>query len=248
MVDPAAEHAQIERPAGVAPRRDHAAVDDRARAAPRRSRRRAENLVPATIELARAGGTVGEWAARCARCSASTAPRPVSEPWPPRPSASLSTVRERVQAAARELGRTDPPARRQARTRRSLERRRADRGRGPRRRHGGRVPGDPADARREIAAAARDEDVDVVGLSILSGSHLELVPETIASCAASRGRRARRGRRHHPRRRPATGCSWPVSRACTRRRTTASRRSSRTSPSSGSRTGAARRPPRQAPE
>jgi ethylmalonyl-CoA mutase len=31
----------------------------------------------------------------------------------------------------------------------------------------------------EIAAAARDEDVDVIGLSILSGSHLELVPEVI---------------------------------------------------------------------
>ena len=31
----------------------------------------------------------------------------------------------------------------------------------------------------QIATAASDEDVDVVGLSILSGSHLELVPETI---------------------------------------------------------------------
>jgi (2R)-ethylmalonyl-CoA mutase len=31
----------------------------------------------------------------------------------------------------------------------------------------------------QIAAVARDEDVDVIGLSILSGSHLELVPETI---------------------------------------------------------------------
>jgi (2R)-ethylmalonyl-CoA mutase len=31
----------------------------------------------------------------------------------------------------------------------------------------------------QIAVAARDEDVDVVGLSILSGSHLELVPETL---------------------------------------------------------------------
>jgi len=30
-----------------------------------------------------------------------------------------------------------------------------------------------------IAAAALDEDVDVVGLSILSGSHLELVPEVL---------------------------------------------------------------------
>jgi len=31
----------------------------------------------------------------------------------------------------------------------------------------------------QIAAVARDEDVDVVGLSILSGSHLELVPEVL---------------------------------------------------------------------
>jgi ethylmalonyl-CoA mutase len=31
----------------------------------------------------------------------------------------------------------------------------------------------------EIAAAARDEDVDIVGISILSGSHLELVPEVV---------------------------------------------------------------------
>ena len=31
----------------------------------------------------------------------------------------------------------------------------------------------------EIALAARDEDVDVVGISILSGSHLELVPEIV---------------------------------------------------------------------
>jgi (2R)-ethylmalonyl-CoA mutase len=31
----------------------------------------------------------------------------------------------------------------------------------------------------QIAASARDEDVDVVGLSILSGSHMELIPETV---------------------------------------------------------------------
>jgi (2R)-ethylmalonyl-CoA mutase len=36
----------------------------------------------------------------------------------------------------------------------------------------------------QIAAAARDEDVDVVGLSILSGSHLQLVPETIRELRA----------------------------------------------------------------
>src|SRR5690606_10554872 len=32
-------------------------------------------------------------------------------------------------------------------------------------------------ASEQIAASARDEDPDVIGLSILSGSHLELVPD-----------------------------------------------------------------------
>jgi (2R)-ethylmalonyl-CoA mutase len=31
----------------------------------------------------------------------------------------------------------------------------------------------------QIAAVARDEDVDVVGLSILSGSHMQLVPDVV---------------------------------------------------------------------
>jgi (2R)-ethylmalonyl-CoA mutase len=35
----------------------------------------------------------------------------------------------------------------------------------------------------QIAVAARDEDVDLVGISILSGSHLELVPQIIAELA-----------------------------------------------------------------
>ncbi|HEY3485875.1 MAG TPA: protein meaA [Ilumatobacteraceae bacterium] len=35
----------------------------------------------------------------------------------------------------------------------------------------------------QIAASARDEDPDVIGLSILSGSHLELVPEVVARLA-----------------------------------------------------------------
>ena len=34
--------------------------------------------------------------------------------------------------------------------------------------------------RAEIVAAARDEDVDVVGLSVLSGAHLAIVPEIVA--------------------------------------------------------------------
>jgi ethylmalonyl-CoA mutase len=37
----------------------------------------------------------------------------------------------------------------------------------------------------EIVAAARDEDVDVVGLSILSGAHLSLVPEVVEGLRAA---------------------------------------------------------------
>jgi (2R)-ethylmalonyl-CoA mutase len=35
-----------------------------------------------------------------------------------------------------------------------------------------------------IAAAARDEDVDIIGLSLLSGSHRTLVPETLHALQA----------------------------------------------------------------
>ena len=54
----------------------------------------------------------------------------------------------------------------------------------------------------QIAAAARDEDVDLVGLSVLSGSHRELVPETVRLLRDGGRRRAGRRRRHHPRGRP----------------------------------------------
>ena len=37
----------------------------------------------------------------------------------------------------------------------------------------------------QIAASARDEDPDVIGLSILSGSHLELVPTVLSELRAA---------------------------------------------------------------
>ena len=37
----------------------------------------------------------------------------------------------------------------------------------------------------QIAASARDEDPDVIGLSILSGSHLALVPEVMSQLRAA---------------------------------------------------------------
>ena len=38
----------------------------------------------------------------------------------------------------------------------------------------------------------------VVGLSVLSGSHMDLVPEVLGACARPAWRRAGHRRRHHP--------------------------------------------------
>jgi (2R)-ethylmalonyl-CoA mutase len=136
------------------------------------------NLFPATLELARAGGTVGEWAGalrdvfgeyRAPTGVGAVAAAPVG---------SMMPVRERVQAAARELG---GPVRLlvgkpglDGHSNGAEQIAVAARDAGMEVVYQG-IRLTPA----QIAAAARDEDVDVVGLSVLSGSHLELVPETI---------------------------------------------------------------------
>jgi (2R)-ethylmalonyl-CoA mutase len=179
VVEAAAEAEQIERLEQWRADRDAGAVRgalDRLRATAATD----ESLVPATIELARAGGTVGEWAGVLREVfgeyRAPTGVGAVSVA----PGDELLSVRERVQAAARELG-------------------------GPIRLLVGKPGLDghsngaeqiavaARDAGMEvvyqgirltpeqIAAAARDEDVDVVGLSILSGSHASLVPATVAA-------------------------------------------------------------------
>ena len=62
----------------------------------------------------------------------------------------------------------------------------------------------------QIVAAAVAEDVHLVGISILSGSHMELVPEILAGPArCGRRRRARHRRRDHPRHRCRARCGPP---------------------------------------
>ena len=176
-LDPAAEREQIASLAKWRAERDDAAVThalDQVRSVAATD----ENLMEATIALARAGGTVGEWAGALrevfgeyrAPTGVSGVAASVGEP--------MLEVRARVKALADELG-------------------------GPLRMLVGKPGLDghsngaeqiavaARDAGMEvvyqgirltpaqIAAAARDEDVDVIGLSILSGSHLELVPETL---------------------------------------------------------------------
>jgi (2R)-ethylmalonyl-CoA mutase len=137
-----------------------------------------ENLMPATIELAKAGGTVGEWAGALRdvfgeyRAPTGVGAAAVA------PAAEFVAVRERIRADSARLG---GPIRLLV----------AKPGLDGHSNGAEQIAVAARDAGFEviyqgirltpaqIAAAARDEDVDVIGLSILSGSHLELVPETL---------------------------------------------------------------------
>ena len=142
-----------------------------------------ENLVPSTIALARAGGTVGEWAGALrdvfGEYRAPTGVGAVAAPI-----GDLAAVRDRVRVATKELGGQlrllvgKPGLDGHSNGAEQIAVAARDAGfevvyQG--------IRLTPA----QIAAAARDEDVDVVGLSILSGSHLELIPETLAALRAA---------------------------------------------------------------
>jgi (2R)-ethylmalonyl-CoA mutase len=143
-----------------------------------------ENLVPATIAFAKAGGTVGEWAGALREVFGEyRAPTGVSGV-AVKPGADMESVRAEVKGVA---DRTGGPIRLlvgkpglDGHSNGAEQIAVAARDAGIEVVYQGirLTPG-------EIAAAARDEDVDVVGLSILSGSHLALVPETVAALRAA---------------------------------------------------------------
>jgi (2R)-ethylmalonyl-CoA mutase len=152
--------------------------DDAVRRALDELRRTAEtddNLMPATIALAHAGGTTGEWAAALREVFGEyRAPTGVSGAIGQR-GAEIATLLERVKAIP-----GGPPKLLVAKPGLDGHSNGAEQIAVAARDAGFEVVYQgirltPA----EIAAAARDEDVDVVGLSILSGSHLELVPQVI---------------------------------------------------------------------
>ncbi|HEV7525825.1 MAG TPA: protein meaA [Acidimicrobiia bacterium] len=140
--------------------------------------RTTENLVPATIALAKVGGTVGEWAGALREVFGEyRAPTGVGAV-AVQPGAEMEEVRELVRGIADETGRPirllvgKPGLDGHSNGAEQIAVAARDAGfeviyQG--------IRLTPA----EIAAAARDEDVDVVGLSILSGSHLGLVPDTL---------------------------------------------------------------------
>jgi (2R)-ethylmalonyl-CoA mutase len=177
VVDAAAEREQIDAISSWRAARDNGAVVA-ALDALRRAAATTANLVPATIALAKAGGTVGEWAGALREIFGEyRAPTGVGGVAVAATEA-LVEVRERIQAAARDRG---------APYRMLVGKPGLDG-------HSNGAEQIAVAARdaglevvyqgirltpEQIAAAARDEDVDVVGLSILSGSHLDLVPETL---------------------------------------------------------------------
>ena len=125
----------------------------------RRSRRRSTalaeaaadesvNLMPATIEAAKAGATTGEWAETLREVfGAYRGPTGVDGSATGGNAELLAEVREQRRRGQRVDRPPDPDPRRQARPRRPLQRRRADRRPRPRRRHGGHLPGHPPDPR-----------------------------------------------------------------------------------------------------
>ena len=136
--------------------RDQAAVDRALEGLAKAARDPSANVMPATIEAAKAGATTGEWAGVLREVfgdyRAPTGVGAAAESGDGALLAECPRPRRRAGRAAR------PPAAhpgRQAGPRRALERRRADRRPRPRRRHGGDLPGDPPDARADRRLRAR---------------------------------------------------------------------------------------------
>ncbi|HTZ08268.1 MAG TPA: methylmalonyl-CoA mutase family protein, partial [Acidimicrobiales bacterium] len=138
----------------------------------------ADNVMPATIALAHAGGTTGEWAGALRQVFGEyRAPTGVGGGAGSR-AAGLATAAERSRRLAERAG--GPPRLLVAKPGLDGHSNGAEQIAVAARDAGFEVvyQGIRLSA-EQIAAAARDEDVDVVGISILSGSHLELVPEVL---------------------------------------------------------------------
>jgi (2R)-ethylmalonyl-CoA mutase len=182
-VDPAEEAALVEQVAQWRAARSTGAVESALHDL-RRAAEDGSNIMVATIALARAGGTTGEWADALRQVFGEyRGPTGVSAA-PSARGAELAPLRARMAELAETLG--GPPRILVAKPGLDGHSNGAEQIAVAARDAGFEVVyqgirSSPA----EIAAAARDEDVDLVGLSILSGSHLSLVPEVQKELAAA---------------------------------------------------------------
>jgi (2R)-ethylmalonyl-CoA mutase len=134
-----------------------------------------ENVMPATIALAQAGGTTGEWAGALREVFGEyRAPTGVGAA-AGRNGSAFDAVRARIKARA-----GGPPRLLVAKPGLDGHSNGAEQIAVAARDAGFEVIYQGIRLTPEqIAGAARDEDVDVVGISILSGSHLDLVPDVV---------------------------------------------------------------------
>jgi (2R)-ethylmalonyl-CoA mutase len=138
-----------------------------------------QNIMPATIAAAKAGATTGEWAQTMRDVfGAYRGPTGVDGAAPPTSAGQLDPIRRRVDEMSEQIGHRikilvgKPGLDGHSNGAEQIALRARDVGmeviyQGIRL-----TP-------EEIATSALQEDVDVVGLSILSGSHLELIPEVV---------------------------------------------------------------------
>jgi len=183
VVDPALEAEQIEALRGWRSRREQAAVD----AALSRLADVAggpeddENLMVPTIAAARAGATTGEWARTLREVFGSyRAPTGVGEAAAATPDEQLSELRQEVSRLQEQLGRRPkilvgkPGLDGHSNGAEQIAVRARDSGMDV-------VYEGIRLTPSQIAASALQEGVHVIGLSILSGSHRELIPAVIAA-------------------------------------------------------------------
>jgi ethylmalonyl-CoA mutase len=159
--------------------RDQAAVEKALEALARVAADEGENIMPATIEAARAGVTTGEWAQTLRDVFGSyRAPTGVGEATAAPGGAEIEALRDEVERVSESLGRTlkilvgKPGLDGHSNGAEQIAVRARDAGMD--------VVYDgirltPA----QIAKSALDEGVHVIGLSILSGSHRELIPSVM---------------------------------------------------------------------
>ncbi len=176
--DPAAEADQITRLNQWRAARDNAAVA-KALGALRDAAKAGQNVMPASIACAKAGVTTGEWAAAMRVVHGEfRAPTGVSAS-PSNRTEGLDELRDRVDEASRKLGRRlsfvmgKPGLDGHSNGAEQITARARDCGM---KIHYAGIRLTP----EEIVSAAAEEEAHVLGLSILSGSHLPLVGEVIA--------------------------------------------------------------------
>jgi (2R)-ethylmalonyl-CoA mutase len=177
-VDPGVEADQIARLQAWRDERDAAAVDA-ALAELRRAAGAGENIMPASIAAARAGATTGEWAGVMRAAHGEyRGPTGVSRA-PSNRTEGLDDLRAAVDAVSAKLGRRlsflvgKPGLDGHSNGAEQIAARARDCGMEI---HYEGIRLTPA----EIVAAAQEQGVHVIGLSILSGSHLPLVEEVVA--------------------------------------------------------------------